>query len=250
MGDYRPTLILNGNTATYQYQHKNSSGTTVRDTQIIPISAFGTIICANNHLNVYGKVEGQLTIATAPGKSIYPCGNIITADYDTVARTVPISSSNMIGLVPGKHIRFDSAWVKQFIDGTDDLCAPVRPAANDGAVHISASIVAVQGGMSSSGYYETGTEYWDSMHGEMYNLAIFGNRILGAYRQETQNYKKQQGMIGPTGVWDDMKNSVKMDPRMETYGKQPPGFPSLSNTDATGNSLLMLRMRNWIEQSN
>ncbi|MBN1130857.1 MAG: hypothetical protein JXA71_17850 [Chitinispirillaceae bacterium] len=243
--NYRPTLILNGTSATYQFKQ----GTTLR-TRTYNID--GQIFCSTANLNVYGVTTGRVTITTAPGKSIVPVGNIVTSDYNPATGSLnnPNNIDNIIGLAPGKHIRFNNSWKKYFRYDPAPVIQNVSDRiTNNTTMHISASIIAT--GTANVSYAtnaarttfttrtEMGCEYWDLCTPVLYNYNLFGNRILGGYRPAASGW---HGIVngGCNGT-----QSIAYDNRMLNFGLQPPAYPRQTTTSG----LWVLRISGWSERN-
>jgi hypothetical protein len=233
--------------------------------------------CSSTNLNVYTEpgagITGRVTIATAPERSILPVGNIVTNDYD-VTTGIPVGSNNMIGLVPGKHVRFNASWSKQFVGDAaatnkrvTDLVTqePGDPNGNGtlGTLHISAGIIAVGTAhlvIGGTNYTEQGTEYWDIgpptpghttratptdyTYVSLYNYKLFGNHVLGGYRAQALGSTANNN-VGCTGTITTGKQTFVGDSRMSELNQEPPGFPTLN----TVGGLLVLRMKGWLEEN-
>jgi hypothetical protein len=245
--NYRPTLILNGANATYQYQ---SGG--VRLTQ--PYNGIGgKIFCSSTNLNVYGTAQGKVTITTDPGTSIVPVGNIVTSDYNPATGTLnnPTNTDNIIGLAPGKHLRFNLQWKKFFPgDPVGGIQQNVSALTTGGTMmHINASIVATgsanvtyatnAAGTTFTTRTEIGTEYWDLTRAVTYGLRVYGNHVLGGYRPVSSGWHG----VGNGGC--NGGQTFTYDSRMQVYGLQPPAYPQQS----TVSGLWVLRVKNWTESN-
>ncbi|MBN2036245.1 MAG: hypothetical protein JW768_05845 [Chitinispirillaceae bacterium] len=235
--DYRPTLILNGSGALYHYRVGSSR-------MVASYSGIdGKIFCSHHNLNVYGTVQGRVTVATDPGKSILPCGNIVTADYNPVTGSIPALSPNMIGLVAGKHVRFNNQW-KRYFAGQSSSMRNVSEQTTGGTMHISASLMAIGqtpivDPSSGSTALEKGTEYRDLTHAVNYHLRLFGNHILGGYRPVSN------GWHGVSNGGCNGTQSFTHDSRMVKANLQPPGFPELNTVDG----LWILQIKGWSEEN-
>ncbi|MBN1129648.1 MAG: hypothetical protein JXA71_11710 [Chitinispirillaceae bacterium] len=235
---YRPTLIFNGTSATYHYRSGSSRlSATYNDIN-------GKIFCSHHNLNVYGTVQGRVTVASDPGKSILPCGNIVTSDYNPATGVIPASSPNMIGLVAGKHIRFNNQWKRYFAGDASSTMRNVSALTTSGTMHLSASLMAIgqttiTDPSTGATAVEKGSEYWDLGHAVMYSLNLYGNHILGAYRPVAS------GWHGISNGGCNGTQTFTHDRRMVTANLQPPGYPQLN----TVNGLWMLRIKGWSEEN-
>jgi hypothetical protein len=263
--DYRPTLYFNGTTATYQYRLGG-----VYQTPATYNNFNGKIFLSNNNLNVYTTASGatgSFTIATIPGKSIVPVGNIVTSDYNPALgeNAIPGTSTNMIGLISGQYIYFNKTWIKHFnTDGaniTEYVSSRVTgggapgPADGNGTLHISASIVAIKT-FTDHGLTMKGCEFWDgwwdisnnhagysgtftdaNCHLEDYNYQLYGNHILRGYVNTIGDHER----YGCNGTLEFIP-----DPRMVYKFTQPPGFPRQIKTQ-TG--LFVLELASWAESN-
>jgi hypothetical protein len=266
---YRPTLYIDGQRAVYKYKR-----TSTKYDSLIWGSVDGRIfVNLDNNLNVYTTANGatgRFTIATAPGKSIVPVGNLVTSDYDFATGTVPDTSNNMIGLISGGYIAFNKTWTKRFSGTTDSVKfvsamttgggAP-GPTGGVGTLHMSASILAIESGFKDTlpngsggtrSYSMKGCEWWDGMwmqqsaggsftdtsnHYEDYGFQLYGSHVLGGYSRTIWPGSGDRGCGG------DLE--FTHDPRMYQRYLQPPGFPGVRSTD----NLLVLRIRNWSEEN-
>lgn len=277
---YRPTLYFDGPNAYYQYY--NSATSSYRVATYGPAAGAGRSIdgklflSASNNLNVYTTANGatgKFTIATAPGKSIVPVGNIVTSDYNFATGAIDVTSNNMIGLISGGYIAFNKTWTKRFSGSSADSTKYVSerttgggtPGPSDGVgmLHMTAAIIAVNNftdnltnGSSTQAYSMAGCEWWDGMwmqisasgnftnttnHCEDYGFQLYGNHILGGYARTVAT---SGGAADPTRGCNGSLVFTH-DPRMYQRFLQPPGFPPVRNV---GN-LLALRLRKWTEEN-
>jgi hypothetical protein len=240
----RPTLQFNSNKAYYQYY---DSGASAFKSDTITISS-STIIRSRRNINVFGTVTGRVTVVTDSGKSIHPVGNLVTSDY--TGDSVPFSSSNMIGLISGKDIRFNDTWIKHFkgdaADSTQEVARRCTINGTDTAINISAGIIALKTKVIGGTTVKC-CEFWDGMWDgtpqtkESYRYKLFGNHILAAYMRTIA--------VDGSGVWSAGCKpgglSFSHDPRMYKKLIQPPGFPGVS----TKNGLYLLSIGGWQEDN-
>jgi hypothetical protein len=235
--NYRPTLVFNGTSATYHYR----SGVSRLSATYNNID--GKIFCSHHNLNVFGTVQGRVSVATDPGKSILPCGNLVTSDYNTATGVMPVSSTNMIGLVSGKHLRFNNQWKRYFAGDAAATMKNVSAQTTSGIMHLSASLMAIgqttiTDPSTGATAVEKGSEYWDLAHAVSYGLKLYGNHILGAYRPTAS------GWHGVSNGGCNGTQTFTHDSRMITSNLQPPGFPQLN----TVNGLWVLCIKGWSEE--
>lgn len=227
---YRPTLefrVVNG--AAEAVYHYRSGG--IFKEQVYSDIDGAVFICTNN-LNVFGEVRGSMTVATRHGKSIMPVDDIVYSDFDKSSGEVPSASSNVLGLVSGKDIRFNSAWYKQF---KGDRYGDTRTInGGDGTIDLNASILAVESGSNWQG-----TEYWDTSRKCNYNLRLTGNHILKSWRYPTSTSSYGTPLGGCMGYINN-QHDFRLIERL-----QPPGFPSVR----TSGGLWVLNFRNWNEEN-
>jgi hypothetical protein len=280
---YRPTLYFNGSTARYYYR---DAGGTYRVNNYNAFNNRIFVADANNNLNVYSSstgVTGNVTVATATGRSIVPVGNLIVSGYNTSTSTItsPSTNNNMIGLVSGGYIAFNKTWIKRFNTGIDTTKYVSQLATGGGAIgpsdgvatlHITASIMAVcsfNDVLLYNGVNKTfpmkGTEWWDGLWDEYspdpftqptftqtgnkcedYSLQLYGNHILGGYSRSI--YTGSSGGT-PYSYYRGCAGTqtYNHDPRMYQRNLQPPGYPGVEN--GTTPALLTLRMREWSVQN-
>jgi Tfp pilus assembly protein PilX len=238
--NYRPTLDFKTSNAMFQYRDNANN---LRCTTFTSID--GKVFCCHNNLNVRGTVQGKVTVTTDAGTSILPVGNILVADYTTAGDSVPSSSTNIIGLAPGKHIRFNATWRKIFKDSGAVSPTAAIAAAND-TLRINASIVAT--GSANVTYTtatgtttknEIGTEYWDLENPVNYSYKLYGNHILGGYRPVGSGYHTATG--SSAGCMGTQKFTY--DNRMTNANLQPPAYPNQQTVDG----LWVLRIKGWSE---
>jgi len=100
-----------------------------------------------------------------------------------------------------------------------------------GTYNINASLMAVQSNSAKSG-----CTWWDSTKACNYNVNVYGNQIMRAYRPIT--YNNTYGAMGTVGYYHDA--------RLENAsGVQPPGFPKVQ----TSSGLWILEMNGWKEEN-
>ncbi len=221
--DYRPTLefTFNGTTPVAKYHYKEGSDYKTQEYENYDDSIF----ISSQNLNILGEVKGNTTVATTYGKSIVPVDDLIYKDYDTINKTVSASSSNVVGLVSGKYLKFNHQWKKQW-QGTADTMKNIT-GGND-TIDMNASVIAVE----ANGTTWQGTEYWDRSRPINYSLHLTGNHILGAWRAPSTSSGN-----GCTGFI-----TINHDERLKRE-KIPIGYPNVY----TSNGLLVLQFEDWEE---
>jgi hypothetical protein len=281
---YRPTLYINGSQATYYYRNGTNYDSlkwgSIDGRIFVSKDVDGAT--TGNNLNVYTSTtgaSGRFTIATAPGKSIVPVGNLTVTGYDFASGTVPGSSDYMIGLISGGYIAFNKTWIRwnASLGRLDTPYVSAQAGRVPGPVpgligkfdtlHMTASIIAVcqftdnlYNGTAWQNFTMSGTEWWGGMWGQLpssedpngtsftdyknkaedYSFQLYGNHILGAYARTSYGISCR-GCQGST--------TFNHDPRMITKNLQPPGFPGVSNDEGGGTRLLTLVLRNWSEEN-
>lgn len=244
---YRPTLrfeIVAG-VAQMVYHYRNSATDAVDRTYVLNEAAYnGRVITSANHLNVLGRVRGAVTIATAPTKSIFPVDNLVYESYNAAINSVPMTSTDVIGLVPGKHIRFNNRWIDptktQINIGDPTIANPVHNVTTAPLI-VTASILAVENAQDVTGLQ--GCEFWDNNYDvddhvdteERYTFRLYGNHILAAERSDA------------TGVDDGCSGNKELvhDPRFINEAIRPPNYPQVRST--TG--LFLLTAKGWFEEN-
>jgi hypothetical protein len=288
---YRPTLYFNGQSAYYQYSDINGNYQFRSYGAVVGGTIDGMVFLSlHNNLNVFSTangVTGNVTVATAMGRSIVPVGNLTTSDYDSTNVTIPSSSNNMIGLISGGYIAFNKTWTRNFVaDGavytTSDngidvnkfVSEKVSGGANNnppgnrtpaavGKMHITASIMAVNhfwdnlyNGAAYQNFWMSGTEWWDGMWGQLPvspNGKPFNDPANKAEDYSLQLYGNHilaayaRTYYGITVRGCQGTTTFTPDPRMTTRNLQPPGFPGVSNPEDPTTNLLTLVLRDWKE---
>lgn len=242
---YRPTLAFEvvGGVARAVYHYRNNAADPVDRTVILNQSVYnGRVIVSTNHLNILGTVRGAVTVATAPLKSIFPVDNVVYESYNPV--THGVNATDVVGLVPGKHIRFNNRWVdplKNLVNiGDPTLPNPVHNTTTAPLI-VTASILAVENADDATGLQ--GCEYWDNNYDvndhinteERYTFRLFGNHILAAERSDA------------TGVSDGCSGQKELihDPRFINETVMPPNYPQVKSV--TG--LFFIMAKGWYEQN-
>jgi hypothetical protein len=173
-----------------------------------------------------------VTLATVTGKSIVPVGDIVYEDFNRTTGTIPDGSSNVLGLVSGKHIQFNHQWLKRWQGDPRSQARAIN--GGDGTLDINASILAVESG---SGWQAT--EYWDTDNKCEYDLKLTGNHILKSWRYPTvtlSNGSPKSGCMGFINSHHDSRLIKDI---------QPPGFPDVKSSE----NLWVLQMSNWSESN-
>ncbi len=225
--DYRPTLefkIESGN-AKAIYHYRNGSGY-----HHMEINDYHNkiLICPEN-LNVLGTVRGKVTVATKKGRSIVPVDDIVYEDYNATENTLPEASENILGLVSGHHVIFNHRWKKNWYSGNSSYKYKT------GTLDITASMIGVETYNNVKG-----AEYWDLYEQCDYNLKLYGNHILKAWRYPTRT-SSGSPIGGCMGSIDYMHD------RRLIEDINPPGFPFVKTE---GNpSLLKLILGGWTEEN-
>jgi len=222
--NYRPTLVFSvvSGTPTATYYYKTNATTYQKKTYT---NYSGSILVSSNNLNVYGTVSGKVTVSTAVGKDIVPVGSLVYSDFNISTLSVPSTSTNVIGLVSGNNIVFNQGWKR------DTSKTTTTTVTMSGTYNINASLMAVQSNSAKSG-----CTWWDSTKACNYNVNVYGNQIMRAYRPIT--YNNTYGAMGTVGYYHDA--------RLENAsGVQPPGFPKVQ----TSSGLWILEMNGWKEEN-
>jgi Tfp pilus assembly protein PilX len=246
-GHYRPTLQFRivGGVATAEYHYRNNATDATDRVYTIDQSVYNEkVIVSTNHLNVLGAVRGAVTIATAPQKSIFPVDNLVYESYNPATNSV--NATDVIGLVPGKHIRFNNRWVnpsKTTVNIGDPTLASPAPVHNTttAPLIITASILAVENANDVNRLQ--GCEYWDNNFDvnrgyrteERYSFRLFGNHVLAAERSDA---------TGPTDGCSGQKELIH-DTRFINESVVPPNYPQVKSV--TG--LFFLTAKGWYEEN-
>ena len=222
---YRPTLVLSvkSNQAYYRYYYRPSGTPATRtcDSNYLP-HGDGTIFIAPNHINIYGKVKGQITVCTIKGKSICPVDSLMYEDYNKATNSMTTDSSKtVLGLVAGKQFRFNHQWKKDFTGTSTQVTPP-------GTLYLNGSMIAVEN--SGTSWY--GSEWWDYTYPEPYNFKLFGNHILNQWRTPTSG----GGAQGILTFSHDTRLIKKVN---------PPGFPPARSE----NGLWTIALHGWSEKN-
>jgi len=222
--NYRPTLefIQSGGAYTAKYNYK--VGGVLKDTTFAFYN--DRIFIAPTNLNVMGTVQGKVTVATVTGKSIMPVGDIVYADYNSTTQEVPLNSTNVLGLVSGKQIRYNDQWYKQFKTGSVGQQA-VAVGANN-TLEINGSLIAVESG---SGW--KGAGWWDDNRAINYDFRLTGTQMLKAWDPPSNGTKGAQGYL-------TFNHDIRL-----ISSISPPGYPAVKTT--TG--LILITATAWSESN-
>ena len=249
--NYRPTLAFSiDNTgaplATYYYKDTTMTSTTTSKlvkgklvyTTVTKIDTTcesqpypnytGSVFMCNQNLNVYGTVEGKVTVTTAVGKDILPVADLVYSDFNASTTSLPATSTNVLALVSGNNIRFNQSWERELTKGA------VSQVTMTGIYNINGSLMAVQ-----NNGLETGTTYWDRNVPCNYGITVYGNQVMRTYRPitGTSNGLPSSGAMQTVSYYQDT--------RLANNAIQPPGYPKVQ----TSTGLWMLSLDGWKEEN-
>lgn len=231
---YRPTLRFN-NDGTALYSYRNGA---VNDSVNIG-SVNDQIIISRNNINVHGTVNGNTTLVTPYGKSIFIVGDLVYNGYTPDAANpeyggIPSDNTNALGLVSGKHIVFHHEYVKEY--GGDEVTVQGSMFGLD-QLHVNGSLIALMEKTTAPGKYK-GTEFWNKSCTYAYDYYFTGNHLLCEYDDPATSGDVNSGANDTYYRWD----------RRFMDGILPYGFPSMSLLQTEG-KLTLISLGAWTEEN-
>lgn len=233
-GDYRPTLRYN-NDGSAVYNYYNGTG----NDSLEIASVNEQIIISQNNINVHGTVNGNTTLVTPYGKSIFIVGDLVYSGYSPDLGNpeyggIPDDNTSALGLVSGKHIVFHHEYVPAY--GEDEI--PVQGSlfgANQ--LHVTGSLIALME-KSSGGPKWWGTELWNKSRTYAFDYFFTGSHLLCEYEDPSTAGGSGGGANDTYYRWD----------RRFMNGIAPYGFPGMAYLQTQG-GLIMVTLGNWTEEN-